>query len=61
MNWLLDVGEKHFKNDNTDQGPLISWSVLFDVRTNACGMIFTANHQTNGLFLPGDDRQHRIA
>ncbi|WP_244829210.1 primase-helicase family protein [Caballeronia sp. TF1N1] len=28
---------------------------------NACGVIFTTNHLTDGLYLPADDRRHYVA
>ncbi len=28
---------------------------------NACGLIFTTNHLTDGLYLPADDRRHFVA
>ncbi|SPB18545.1 hypothetical protein NOV72_05745 [Caballeronia novacaledonica] len=28
---------------------------------NACGVIFTTNHLTDGLYLPADDRRHFVA
>lgn len=28
---------------------------------NVCGVIFTTNYKTNGLYLPGDDRRHYVA
>lgn len=28
---------------------------------NCCGVIFTTNHRTNGIYLPDDDRRHFVA
>jgi Family of unknown function (DUF5906) len=28
---------------------------------NVCGVIFTTNHKTDGLYLPSDDRRHYVA
>ncbi len=28
---------------------------------NVCGVIYTTNHKTDGMYLPGDDRRHYVA
>jgi Bifunctional DNA primase/polymerase, N-terminal/Family of unknown function (DUF5906)/Primase C terminal 2 (PriCT-2) len=28
---------------------------------NVCGVVFTTNHKTNGIYLPADDRRHYVA
>jgi hypothetical protein len=28
---------------------------------NVCGIVITSNHETGGIFLPGDDRRHYVA
>jgi hypothetical protein len=43
---VLRVDEKHLRE----------YAVL-----NCCGIIFTTNHETDGIYLTGDDRRHYVA
>ena len=43
---VLRVDEKHLRERNVP---------------NVCGVIITSNYKTDGIFLPADDRRHRVA